>query len=109
MKKLQQRPRSFWRETVKGYLSSGQSQRAFSEGREFTYHALSYWISKFRKEEPEILAKSKMLPVKIAGPDISHQPNLVEVSVPSGTRIRFEAGTDPAYVGLLAQHLERQC
>ena len=123
--------RARWTRLVADFESCDLSQREFAEERGLSLSNLRYWLYRLRKEsrplrtdEPEresVAPKpapppegSRLLPVRVvasapkartaAKPKVAAEGTL-ELALPSGTRLRFPIGTDPAYLRSLAAAL----
>ena len=122
--------RARWTRLVADFESCDLSQREFAEERGLSLSNLRYWLYRLRKEsrplrtEPEresVAPKqapppegSRLLPVRVvasapkartaAKPMVAAAGDL-ELALPSGTRLRFPVGTDPAYLRSLAAAL----
>ena len=114
--------RALWTKVVSEFEQSKLSQREFAEQRKIELSNLRYWIYRLRKEsrplateqaersvksaeQPERLT---LKPVRVVAsvPEARREGNgLLELDLPSGTRLRFPAGTDPSYLRTLAAAL----
>ncbi len=114
--------RERWVRVVATFEESGQSQREFAKGQELSLSNLRYWIYRLRKksrplatelaersvksaEQPERLT---LKPVRVVAsvPEARREGSgLLELDLPSGTRVRFPAGTDPNYLRTLVSAL----
>jgi transposase len=118
---------------VADFESCDLSQREFAEERGLSLSNLRYWLYRLRKEsrplrteEPEresadpkpapTTEGSRLLPVRVvasapkarrAAPAVAaaKAEELLELALPSGTRLRFPVGTDPHYLRSLAAAL----
>lgn len=90
-----------WAEVVEQFEQSGLTQRAFAERRGLPLSTLQSWIYRARRQRP---ASAALLPVRIVEAEpASAAP--IELELPSGARLRFAPGTDPAYLARLLQAL----
>ena len=120
--------RARWTRLVADFESADLSQREFAQERGLSLSNLRYWIYRLRKESRPLVTEaaersdqgpergaaaggSRLLPVRVvrsAAPK-ARQPDaaaaLLELTLPSGARVRFPAGTDPAYLRALASAL----
>jgi transposase len=120
--------RARWTRLVADFESADLSQREFAQERGVPLSNLRYWIYRLRKESRPLVTEapersdqgpargaapdgSRLLPVRVvasAAPK-ARQPDdggaLLELTLPSGARLRFAAGTDPAYLRALASAL----
>jgi hypothetical protein len=122
--------RARWTRLVADFESCDLSQREFAEERGLSLSNLRYWLYRLRKEsrplrtEPERESGapkqtappegSRLLPVRVvasapkartvAKPMVAAGEHM-ELALPSGTRLRFPVGTDPAYLRSLAAAL----
>jgi transposase len=116
------RDRERWTRVVATFEASGQSQREFAKEQELSLSNLRYWIYRLRKESRPLVTnqtersvnkaeQSERLtikPVRVVAsvPEARREGNgLLELDLPSGTRLRFPAGTDPNYLQTLAAAL----
>jgi hypothetical protein len=127
--------RARWTRLVADFESCDLSQREFAEQRGLPLSNLRYWLYRLRKEsrplrteEPEresaapkpapTTEGSRLLPVRVVAsapkarwtaPDLAgantKAEGLLELALPSGTRLRFPVGTDPSYLRSLAAAL----
>jgi transposase len=125
--------RARWTRLVADFESCDLSQREFAEERGLPLSNLRYWLYRLRKEsrplrteEPEhetatpkpapTTEGSRLLPVRVvasapkarrAAPAVAaaKDEGLLELALPSGTRLRFPVGTDPHYLRSLAAAL----
>jgi transposase len=119
--------RAEWTKVVADFETSDLSQREFAKERMLSLSNLRYWIYRLRKEsrplvtEPtersvkstEQRAARKRLtlkPVRVVASAAEPRTEggelgLLEMALPSGTRLRFPAGTDLDYLRALATAL----
>ena len=114
--------RERWKRIVATFEESGQSQREFAKEQELSLSNLRYWIYRLRKESRPLATEQaersvnqaerserltlKPVTVVASAPEARRQGNeLLELDLPSGTRVRFPAGTDPSYLRTLAAAL----
>ncbi len=120
--------RARWTRLVADFESADLSQREFAQERGVPLSNLRYWIYRLRKESRPLVTEapersdqgpergaapdgSRLLPVRVvrsAAPKARQQDDgaaLLELTLPSGARLRFPAGTDPAYLRALASAL----
>jgi transposase len=119
--------RARWTKLVADFESADLSQREFAQERGLSLSNLRYWIYRLRKESrplvtvaaersdqaPEQAATtegSRLVPVRVASApkarraaaEVASRDVLLELALPSGTMLRFPAGTDLAYLRALA-------
>ena len=99
MRRNQARSSSEWRQIVSEFHSSGETQKAFAPRHGVTAAALQYWILKLRKEGAS--AKRKTF-VEVA---VAPKAAQIELELGHGRALRFETGTDVAYVTRLADSI----
>lgn len=123
--------RARWTKLVADFESADLSQREFAQERGISLSNLRYWIYRLRKESRPLVTEaagrsdqapdratapegSRLVPVRVvasapkARRAIAPVPagdGLLELALPSGTRIRFPAGTDLGYLRALAAAL----
>ena len=120
--------RARWTRLVADFESADLSQREFAQERGLSLSNLRYWIYRLRKESRPLVTEaaersdqgpergataegSRLLPVRVvhsAAPKARQSDAaaaLLELTFPSGARVRFPAGTDPAYLRALASAL----
>ena len=119
--------RERWVRIVATFEESGQSQRQFAKEQELSLSNLRYWIYRLRKEsrplvtEPTERSVKKteqrpsrkrltLKPVRVVASAAEPRTEgselgLLEMALPSGTRLRFPAGTDLDYLRALATAL----
>ena len=120
--------RSRWTRLVADFEAADLSQREFAQERGISLSNLRYWIYKLRKESRPLVTQepersdqtpeqpvapggSRLLPVRVVASapkarrtkvEVLPSDALLELALPSGTRLRFPAGTDLAYLRALA-------
>ncbi|MBI5544802.1 MAG: IS66 family insertion sequence element accessory protein TnpB [Deltaproteobacteria bacterium] len=120
-----------WTKLVADYESSELTQREFASERGLSFSNLRNWIYKLRKESrplvteaPEVPRQapkarvarkgSRLVPVEVVASATKSRTrvlvaaapeSLLELALPSGSRVRFPAGTDLAYLQALAAAL----
>jgi transposase-like protein len=123
--------RARWTKLVADFESADLSQREFAQERGLSLSNLRYWIYRLRKESRPLVAEtpersdqapeqaaavenSRLLPVRVvasapkarrAATEPPASDFLLELALPSGTTLRFPAGTDLAYLRSLAAAL----
>jgi len=120
--------RARWTKLVAGFEVSDLSQREFASERGISLSNLKYWIYRMRKESrplvteatersgqaperAEVTKGSRLLPVRVVASAAKSRrqavdgDGLLELALPSGTRLRFPAGTDLQYLRALAAAL----
>jgi hypothetical protein len=117
--------RAEWTKVVADFETSDLSQREFAKERMLSLSNLRYWIYRLRKEsrplvtEPTERSVNKaerrparkrltLKPVRVvasAAEPRTEGGELLELALPSGTRLRFPAGTDLEYLRALATAL----
>ena len=114
--------RERWVRVVATFEESGQSQREFAKEQDLSLSNLRYWIYRLRKESRPLVTEHTertvnkaeqserltLKPVRVVGsvPEARREGNgLLELDLPSGTRLRFPPGTDPRYLQTLAAAL----
>jgi transposase len=114
--------RERWTRIVATFETNGQSQREFAKEQELSLSNLRYWIYRLRKESRPLVTEQTerkvkgaeqserltLKPVRVVAsvPEARREGNgLLELDLPSGTRLRFPAGTDPSYLRTLAAAL----
>ena len=119
--------RAEWTKVVADFETSDLSQREFAKERLLSLSNLRYWIYRLRKESrplrteptersvktPERRPAKKGLilkPVRMVGSAPKARQGedgsgLLELALPSGTRLRFPAGTDLDYLRALTTAL----
>lgn len=125
--------KSRWTKLVADFESSDLSQRQFAQDRGVPLSNLRYWLYRLRKDSrplvtdeaeqesaaPKAVAPkegSRLLPVRVvasapkarrrSSPEATTgEDHLLELALPSGSRLRFPAGTDLRYLQALAAAL----
>jgi hypothetical protein len=123
--------RARWTKLVADFESADLSQREFAQERGLSLSNLRYWIYRLRKESRPLVTKapersgqapeqaaaaegSRLLPVRVIASAAKRRSAvevlgasdvLLELALPSGTTLRFPAGTDLAYLRALAAAL----
>jgi len=78
---------------VEAYLGSSATQKEFSTEHGMSLHVLNYWIAKYRRERAESGAFVEIVPTTEA----VDRP-LLEISYPTGVRLRVFSPLTPAYL-----------
>jgi hypothetical protein len=120
-----------WTKLVADFETCDLSQREFANERGVPLSNLRYWLYRLRKESRPLVTEaaersdqapkqapekkgSRLVPVEVVASAakprtrtlVAAAPeNLLELALPSGTRLRFPAGTDLAYLRALAAAL----
>jgi len=116
--------RERWTKLVSDFESCDLTQREFASERGISFSNLRYWIYRLRKETRPLIevapvssgqaprrvkqqVGSRLVPVRVvaSAPKARQQADgdgLLELALPSGTRLRFPAGTDLNYLRALA-------
>jgi transposase len=123
--------RARWVKLVADFETSELTQREFASERGISFSNLRNWLYKLRKETrpleteaPEVPRQapkakaerkgSRLVPIEVVASAakprtrvlVAAAPeSLLELALPSGTRVRFPAGTDLAYLRALAATL----
>jgi transposase len=123
--------RARWTKLVADFESADLSQREFAQERGLPISNLRYWIYRLRKESRPLVTDaaersdqvpeqvtagegSRLVPVRVVAsapkarwrtPGSAAGDGLLELTLPSGARLRFPAGTDLAYLRALAAAL----
>ena len=117
--------RAEWTKVVADFETSDLSQREFAKERMLSLSNLRYWIYRLRKEsrplvtEPTERSVKKteqrptrkrltLKPVRVvasAAEPRTEGGELLELALPSGTLLRFPAGTDLCYIRALTTAL----
>ncbi len=119
--------RARWTKLVADFEVSDLSQREFASERGISLSNLRYWIYRLRKDSRPLVTEgsersgqgpeqakarpgSRLLPVRVvASAPKARQPEeangLLELTLASGARLRFPAGTDLKYLRALAAAL----
>jgi transposase len=123
--------RARWTRLVADFESADLSQREFAQERGLSLSNLRYWIYRLRKESRPLVTEatersdqapeqaaavedSRLLPVRMVASAAKRRSVvkaldasdvLLELALPSGTTLRFPAGTDLAYLRALAAAL----
>jgi len=119
--------RTRWTKLVADFEVSELSQREFASERGISLSNLRYWIYRLRKESRPLVTEtversgqgperggeaegSRLVPVHVVASAAKPRwkedgAALLELDLPSGTRLRFPAGTDLNYLRALASAL----
>jgi len=128
---MRQDERDRWTRLVADFESADLSQREFAQERGLSLSNLRYWIYRLRKETRPLVTEatersdqapeqaaavedSRLVPVRVVASAAKRRSVvkpldagdvLLELALPSGTTLRFPAGTDLAYLRALAAAL----
>ena len=99
----------FWQAHVRAVATSGLSRRGYCRRHQLSYHALTYWVRKFRKvpvhTSPPALVEVPLRPsplVSLPGPPF-------RLHLGDGRLLEIEADFDAASLGRLLGVLEPRC
>jgi transposase len=119
--------RERWKRLVADFEASDLTQREFASERGISFSNLRNWIYRLRKESRPLVEaapassgqvparalatrRSRLVPVRVVASapkarSMETSGPMMELALPSGTVIRFPAGTEPAYVRALISAL----
>ncbi len=115
--------RERWVKLIADFEASDLSQREFSNERGISFGTLRHWIYTLRREARPLTAdeggaagqveqaprrrRLTLKPVRVVASAAAPRTGdgLLELALPSGTRLRFPPGTDLAYLRALAAAL----
>ena len=86
---MQTRSRSWWREEVQRFEKSGQSARAFAEGKGYSSRSLNFWRREHRRVPAREKEQVELVPVHVTRTEAS----LFVVRV-GGAQLEVRAGFD---------------
>jgi transposase len=92
-----------WVRVAEQFEQSGLTQKQFAQQRQLQLSTLQSWIYRRRRQESAAPpAPMRLLPVEVTAPP-AVQARSVEILMPGGVRVSFEAGTDVEYVARLVK------
>ncbi len=119
--------RERWTKLVADYEASDLTQREFATERGISFSNLRNWLYRLRKETRPLVEgapaspgqvptrapatkRSRLVPVRVVGsaakPRLREAGSpLLELALPSGSVVRFPAGTEPSYLRALVAAL----
>ena len=99
----------FWQAHVRALAASGLSRRGYCRRHELSYHALTYWVRKFRQvpvqASPPALVEVPLCPstlMRRSGPPF-------RLHLGDGRLLEIEVDFDAASLGRLLGILEQRC
>lgn len=96
---------------VDRYRASSLGLRQFAQENALSIHSLRYWVygqghRKSHKLDPN--APPVFQEIQLTG-GLALESWAVEVSLPSGLAVRFQAAANPAWIGSVVQALQSPC
>lgn len=102
-----------WTALVEKFESSSMEQQAFAAKAGVNVSGLQYWIYKLRRERRgsrRQRCNAKVSFVQVDGAQLEERSRIggrIEVDLPSGMRIRFDASTEARVIGEVTGALSR--
>ena len=95
-----------WRTLIAEYQRSGLGQKAFAQSKGISFSSLQYWLYRGRRKKRGAPARPiRLLPVSIRKNSpaevVPRGDRWVTLTLDGSYRLRFQEGTDCAYVGRL--------
>ena len=87
-------------------VEEGLTYQELSDRSGIPIPTLGYWASKFRREEAQGDATSRLVPVDLADDSI---PCPITIEVGAGVRVHVEPGFDAAHLSRVLDILAAQC
>ncbi|MEO0601507.1 MAG: transposase [Myxococcota bacterium] len=97
------RSREQWRQIVEDYESSGMSAAAFARQEGLNRNTFSWWRTQLRKEARTSGARLTLVSVSDAATRRRTEPVVIRFA--DGTELCVPVGTEPSWVGRLADTL----
>jgi len=98
------KPRAFWEQLIAEFEASGLPHREFVQRKDVKLFTFQSWLYRLRRERES--KPPRMLPVRVSAPPVAARPGVLLES--AGVTLRFEVGTDVAYLGELLAALGRR-
>ena len=99
----------FWQAHVRALAASGLSRRGYCRRHQLSYHALTYWVRKFR-QIPVHASPPVLVEVPLGPPDSVHRSGPpFRLHLGDGRLLEIEADFDAASLGRLLVILEPGC
>ena len=91
----------FWQAHARALAGSGLSRCAYSRQHQLSYHALTYWVRKFR-QEPSFSTPAALVEVSVSPPTLTHQPGSpFRLFLGDGRLLEIDTDFDAASLGRL--------
>ena len=99
----------FWQAHVRTLAASGLSRRGYCCRHQLSYHALTYWVRKFR-QVPVHTSPPALVEVPLCPPALVHRSGPpFRLHLGDGRLLEIEADFDAASLGRLLGVLEQRC
>ena len=99
----------FWQAHVRALAASGLSRRGYCRRHELSYHALTYWVRKFR-QVPVQARSPALVEVPVLASSLVHRSGPpFRLHLGDGRLLEIEADFDAASLGRLLGVLEPGC
>ena len=99
----------FWQAHVRALAASGLSRRGYCRRHELSYHALTYWVRKFR-QVPAHASPPALVEVPLCPPALVHRSGPpFRLHLGDDRLLEIEADFDAASLGRLLGVLEPGC
>jgi hypothetical protein len=106
-----QRSREQWAEIVEQFEHSGETHEAFCARLHLPVWSFRSWLYRLRRESSRgkvARSATRLLPVRLGSPDVSHDEAVVELVVGDAI-IRLHGKVAPTYVAELLAQLRTRC
>ena len=99
----------FWQAHVRTLAASGLSRRGYCCRHQLSYHALTYWVRKFR-QVPVHTSPPALVEVPLCPPALVHRSGPpFRLHLGDGRLLEIEVDFDAASLGRLLGVLEQRC
>ena len=99
----------FWQAHVRALAASGLSRRDYCCRHQLSYHALTYWVRKFR-QVPVHTSPPALVEVPLCPPALVHRSGPpFRLHLGDGRLLEIDADFDAASLGRLLSVLEQRC
>ena len=99
----------FWQAHVRALAASGLSRRGYCRRHQLSYHALTYWVRKFR-QVPAHASPPALVEVPLCPPALVHRSGPpFRLHLGDGHMLEIDADFDAASLGRLLGVLEPRC
>jgi hypothetical protein len=101
---IQEERYAYWGRHIQLWQQSDQSKRAYCRANGLKPDQFYRWCRKLSATQPN---PPRFIPVHL--PTIAQTPYAIELTLANGRILRFDNGTDPAWLSRLVRELDPRC
>jgi hypothetical protein len=100
----------FWQVHVRALAASGLSRRGYCRRHQLSYHALTYWVRKFRPAPGTAAAPPMLVELPLCPPILAHRSGSpFRLHLGDDRLLEIDTDFDAASLGRLLDVLEQRC